>query len=153
MTAIHVIAIGRWKSCPEKELWDEYAKRLSWKLTLKECEVKKPSQNTEKRKEEEAAVLLEAAPKGAYKVALDEHGKLYSSQAFAMMLNHAAESARPVAFFIGGADGHGQALLKAADSKLSLGAMTWPHMLVRAMLAEQVYRGWSILANHPYHRV
>lgn len=150
---IHVIAIGRWKACPEKALWEEYAKRLPWKLVLKECELKKIPQNVNQKKEAEAALLMEAAPKGACTIALDEGGKIYSSPAFSALLNHALEESRTLVFFIGGADGHGQSLLSQVDYKLSLGAMTWPHMLVRAMLAEQIYRGYSIIAKHPYHRV
>lgn len=153
MVEIHVLAIGRWKPCPEQAIWDEYAKRLPWKLVLKELELKKDPQNVEKRKEAEAELLLDAAPKNACKIVLDEHGRSFTSPTFAQMMNHAMEEGRTIAFFIGGADGHGQKLLKSADVKLSFGSLTWPHMLVRAMLAEQVYRGWSILAKHPYHRI
>ncbi len=101
----------------------------------------------------EADLLLSALPKGATVVALDERGKALSSVELAHRLARwRDEGAGDIAFAIGGADGLDDAVRARADLVLSLGAMTWPHLMVRAMLAEQLYRAQQILAGHPYHR-
>jgi len=101
----------------------------------------------------EAEALLAAIPDGAYVIALDETGRQRSSREFAAWMDTLKDGARrDVVFAIGGADGHGAALRQRADATLSLGAMTWPHMLARILLLEQLYRAISILARHPYHR-
>ncbi|MBL6957580.1 MAG: 23S rRNA (pseudouridine(1915)-N(3))-methyltransferase RlmH, partial [Rhodospirillales bacterium] len=98
-------------------------------------------------------LLLGAVPKGAAAVVLDETGKNLGSRAFAEKLSRWRDDGRrDAAFLIGGADGHDGAVLKAADLVLSFGSLTWPHMLVRGMLAEQLFRAQSILSGHPYHR-
>jgi 23S rRNA (pseudouridine1915-N3)-methyltransferase len=92
-------------------------------------------------------------PAGAALVALDRRGKVLDSQGFADRLARWRDnSVSDVAFLIGGADGHTETLLKEAELVLSFGAMTWPHLLARAMLAEQIYRAQQLLAGHPYHR-
>jgi 23S rRNA (pseudouridine1915-N3)-methyltransferase len=104
-------------------------------------------------KAREAQLILEALPAGARLVALDERGALWSSRAFSERL--AAwrdQGTAELAFAIGGADGLGAAVLDRAEATLSLGPMTWPHLLVRGMLLEQLYRSQQILAGHPYHR-
>ena len=99
------------------------------------------------------AALLKGLPEGAHVVALDGSGKALTSEAFAARLARIRDDgASVVAFLIGGADGHGASVLTRADTVLSLGPMTWPHLLVRAMLAEQLWRAASILSGHPYHR-
>jgi 23S rRNA (pseudouridine1915-N3)-methyltransferase len=101
----------------------------------------------------EGELLLAAVPTDAVTVALDRRGRQMDSEAFARQLARwRDQSVADVAFLIGGADGHAEALLKKASLVLSFGAMTWPHQLARAMLAEQIYRGQQILAGHPYHR-
>ncbi|MBV9586320.1 MAG: 23S rRNA (pseudouridine(1915)-N(3))-methyltransferase RlmH, partial [Alphaproteobacteria bacterium] len=104
-------------------------------------------------KAREAELLLAARPSNARLVALDERGEEWSSRDLAGRLaawrDHGANT---VAFAIGGADGLGQVVLEEADAILSLGTMTWPHLLVRTMLLEQLYRAQQILAGHPYHR-
>jgi len=146
-------AVGRCKPGPEKTLFDHYSGRLGWRLTLKEVEEKRPLTVPE-RMAREAQLLRACVPKGAVMVALDERGKSFTSPAFADRLGQWRDSGRgEVAFLIGGADGHEPALRQSADLLLCLGAMTWPHMLVRGLLAEQLYRAECILANHPYHRV
>jgi len=86
-------------------------------------------------------------------VALDERGTVEASEKFAARVGRWRDGGtRTLSFIIGGADGHGERVLKKANHRLSLGAMTWPHMLVRGMLMEQLYRAHSILTNHPYHR-
>ncbi|MBY0429841.1 MAG: 23S rRNA (pseudouridine(1915)-N(3))-methyltransferase RlmH, partial [Rhodospirillales bacterium] len=93
-------------------------------------------------------------PPGATLVVLDERGCQFSSPVFARKLGEWRDSGiAELAFVIGGADGHGEAVRKRADLLLSLGTMTWPHMLARAMLAEQLFRAHAILSGHPYHRV
>lgn len=101
---------------------------------------------------EEAALLERAAPKGARLVALDERGAALTSPEFARRLAGWAGGTRDLAFLIGGADGLAPVLRDRADLLLSFGAMVWPHLLARVMLAEQLYRAASILAGSPYHR-
>ena len=149
---ITLAAVGKSRPGPERELYDHYRKRLGWSLTLKEVEEKRPLPLAE-RMAREAALLQGVIPKGAVVVALDERGKLMDSVAFAQLLAGWRDSGRhEVAFVIGGADGHAEALRNGADLLLSLGKMTWPHMLVRGLLAEQLFRAEAILTNHPYHR-
>ncbi|MBL8643208.1 MAG: 23S rRNA (pseudouridine(1915)-N(3))-methyltransferase RlmH [Rhodospirillaceae bacterium] len=149
---ILIVAIGKSKPGPEKDLLAEYAKRLPWALDVKELAQGKDA-SAEARKAREAESMLSAVPEGSTIIALDERGTSESSEKFAARVGQWRDAgARTLAFLIGGADGHGDAVLKAAKHKLSLGAMTWPHMLVRGLLAEQLYRAHSILTNHPYHR-
>src|SRR5690606_11801728 len=126
-------------------------KRLPWKLQCREFEVK--LDDPAKRKAREGEQLLEACKGYARIVALDESGKDLSSRQFAEQLKRwQGDGDSSVAFVIGGADGLSPELLKAAHLKWSLGRVTWPHMLVRAMLAEQLYRAHSLITGHPYHR-
>ena len=104
-------------------------------------------------KAREAELLLGAVPSDARLVALDEHGEAWSSRDLAQQLALWRDrGVGAAAFAIGGADGLGQAVLDRADAVLSLGLMTWPHLLARGMLLEQLYRAQQILAGHPYHR-
>lgn len=153
---LRIIAVGRAKAGPERTLLETYAKRLTWPFSLEEVEEKRPLPN-EALKAREAELLLAAieGKKAAQRVviALDEHGKTMPSRDFAKRLGLLKDQGvGEIVFLIGGADGHGKAALDRADLKLSLGAMTWPHMMVRAMLAEQLYRAQQILTGHPYHR-
>jgi 23S rRNA (pseudouridine1915-N3)-methyltransferase len=149
---ITVAAVGRARPGPERALFDHYRQRLSWSLTLKEVEEKRPLTVIE-RMGREAEMLLAAVPAGAVVVALDERGGPISSEDFAARLGTWRDQGRArVAFLIGGADGHTDAVRNRSDLLLSFGRMTWPHMLVRGLLAEQLYRAECILANHPYHR-
>ena len=150
-----IIAVGRMKTGPEQALYEHYAARVKPAIVLKEVEEKRPLSSAE-LKAREAELLLAALDESKGKravVVLDERGKQLGSRDFATRLKRFEDDgAGEIAFLIGGADGHGEAVLARADLKLSLGAMTWPHMMVRAMLAEQLYRGQAILAGHPYHR-
>ncbi len=147
-----VACIGRATRGPERDLYDHYASRIRWPLTLRELEEKRklpPGQLMQR----EGELLLQAVPAGSMLVALDRRGKVLDSQAFADRLGRwRDDSVSDVAFLVGGADGHAEPLLKKASLVLSFGAMTWPHMLARAMLAEQIYRCQQLLAGHPYHR-
>jgi 23S rRNA (pseudouridine1915-N3)-methyltransferase len=149
---LHILAIGRLRPGPHEALARHYAERITWPLTLREIEEKRPLPPAE-LVEREAALLLTAVPKGAALVALDARGKSLASEAFAQRLARWRDSGTSdVAFVIGGAEGLADRVLNAAQLVLSLGAMTWPHLLVRGMLLEQLYRAQQILAGHPYHR-
>jgi len=104
-------------------------------------------------KAREAALILGALPARARLIALDEHGAMWSSRGLADRLAvWRDQGMAELAFAIGGADGLGPEVLDRADAILSLGPMTWPHLLVRSLLLEQLYRAQQILAGHPYHR-
>ena len=136
---LHVIARGKIGRSPEAELFERYAKRLAWPLKLTELP--------------DMGGSPPPPVKPAREVLLDERGKVLSSEEFAALLGRwRDDGVREVRFLIGAADGHGEAARAEADLLLSFGAMTWPHMLARAMLAEQLWRATSILAGHPYHR-
>ncbi|MEL6363411.1 MAG: 23S rRNA (pseudouridine(1915)-N(3))-methyltransferase RlmH [Pseudomonadota bacterium] len=154
-----VLAVGRLKSGPEADLVERYAGRaapLARRLGMSGpdlVEVEAKSKDPARRRDDEALKLAAAAPTGAKRVVLDERGDSLRTDDFASYLDRWAGSGAPAtAFFIGGADGHGAQIVKDADLALSFGRAVWPHMLVRAMLAEQIYRALSILAGHPYHR-
>ena len=153
---ISLVAVGRARHDPATQIFDYYRHRLDergiGRLDLKEVEEKRPLPAPE-RKLREGELLLRAVPKGAVVVALDVAGKPLSSWEFAQKLGAWRDAGTAdLAFLIGGADGLSQAVLERADLVLSLGPMTWPHLLVRGMLAEQLYRAQTILAGHPYHR-
>lgn len=149
---ILIAAIGKARSGPEQALFENYSARLTWKIEVKELEIKKEL-SPEVRRAREAELLLGAIPDGVRVVALDERGKSEGSAAFAARLARwRDDGVRGVAFLIGGADGLDETVRKRADLVLSLGVMTWPHLLVRGLLAEQLYRAQSILTGHPYHR-
>jgi 23S rRNA (pseudouridine1915-N3)-methyltransferase len=153
---ILIVAVGRARAGPARALFEEYRARLTWPLELIEVEEKR-ALPPDQRRAREAELLLAALPRKAagrvVLVALDERGKTLGSAELAGHLGGwRDEGAAEIAFLIGGADGHGEAVVRRADLVLSLGRMTWPHLLVRALLAEQLYRAQSILAGHPYHR-
>jgi 23S rRNA (pseudouridine1915-N3)-methyltransferase len=149
---VHLIAVGKLKSGPHEALARHYAERLACPLILRDVDGKRPLPPAE-LKEREAALLLAALPKGATSVALDEHGKTLASDAFAARLARWRNAGiADLAFLIGGAEGLAETVRQQADLVLSLGPMTWPHLLVRGMLLEQLYRAQQILAGHPYHR-
>ena len=152
---LHICAVGRLKSCPERALVEDYAARLARAgrpLSLGPLEV----HEVEARRGGPAAegeLLTRAVPEGARVAALDERGRMLSSPDLAALLERwRDEGARDAAFAIGGADGLDAGLCESADIAISLGPMVWPHRLARAMLAEQLYRAVSILAGSPYHR-
>ena len=149
---VHIIAVGRARAGPEKDLFEHFARRVSFPLNIREVEEKRPL-TVEKRRVAEAELLLSAVPAGASIVALDERGRNVSSEALAGILGDWRDGGvQDVAFLIGGADGLDENVRRCADVVLSFGSLTWPHMLVRGMLAEQIYRAQTILSGHPYHR-
>jgi 23S rRNA (pseudouridine1915-N3)-methyltransferase len=156
---ITVAAIGKLKACPERELFDRFLDRAGRPgkaigLTFAERELPESRADAAAaRKNQEAASLIASVAPGAVLVALDEGGTSLDSAGLAARLATWRDGGKPgVVFTVGGADGHGAALLARADMRLAFGAMTWPHRLARAMLAEQLYRAVTILSGHPYHR-
>ena len=136
---LHIIARGKIGRSPEAELVERYAKRITWPFKLTELP--------------ETGGTIPEALSPAREVLLDEHGQQLTSEQFAALLGKwRDEGVRETRFVIGAADGHGAAARASADLLLGFGAMTWPHLLARALLAEQLYRATSILAGHPYHR-
>ena len=145
-----LIAVGKLKAGPERELLDRYCVRLRPKLEIVEVAQGRGAPAELKRREADS--LLAACPDNAFLVAMDEGGRLLDSPAFSSRLQTWQESGRPVCFMIGGAEGFDAAILQRADAVFSLGKLTWPHMLVRVMLAEQLFRAQSIQTGHPYHK-
>ena len=149
-------AVGRLRRGPEKALVDDYAARLAKvgrQISLGPLDVREVEDRRGGGPAAEAALLSGAIPDGAALVALDERGRQLSSPDLAGRLADWRDGGRREAcFVIGGADGLDPALPARADLVLGLGPMVWPHMLVRAMLAEQLYRAATILAGTPYHR-
>ncbi len=136
---LHIVARGRIGRCPEAELVDRYLKRIAWPTRVTEL----PDQGGKMPLREPATKL----------VVLDERGRQYASKPFAELLGRwRDDGVRETRFLIGAADGHDGEQRAEADLLLAFGEATWPHMLARAMLAEQLWRASSILANHPYHR-
>lgn len=153
---VHLIAVGRLRAGPERDLVEDYFQRFDktgrplglGPVVEHEVEDKKNLGMAA-----EADLLARAVPSGAVLVTLDERGKLMSSPEFAAMLARWRDGGRQdVAFVIGGADGIDPILRAKADASVSFGAMVWPHMLVRVMIAEQLYRAATILGGGPYHR-
>jgi len=136
---LHIIARGKIGRSPESELVDRYLKRVTWPVKVTELP--------------DTGGALPAPLSPARDVLLDERGRQLSSEAFAALLSRwRDDGVREARFLIGAADGHGAPARDQADLLIAFGAMTWPHMLARAMLAEQLWRATSIIAGHPYHR-
>lgn len=153
---IHLLAVGRRMPAWVNDGVGEYLKRFppGCSLQLHEIEPARRSKaaSPERYKSDEADRLMAAIPKGALVVALDERGKSPDSQALSGWLENWMQSGRDVALLVGGADGLDARCLEGAELKWSLSPLTLPHALVRILVAEQLYRAWSILNNHPYHR-
>ena len=136
---LHIIARGKIGRCPEAELVDRYVKRIGWPVKISEMPDK--------------GGKVPPAPPASVTVMLDEKGEQLSSMAFAQKLERWRDGGvRECRFLIGAADGFDDAERAGADLLIAFGRATWPHMMARAMLAEQLWRATSILANHPYHR-
>jgi 23S rRNA (pseudouridine1915-N3)-methyltransferase len=157
---ITIAAIGKMRAGPEAALTGDFIKRaqnLGRNLGFSGpelIEMEAPRGLTgAKRQAREGELLLSAAPSAATIICLDERGKNMPREKLASLLSQwRDDGASDAAFLIGGADGHDAAVLAKASLSLSFGAATWPHMLVRVMLAEQLYRAMTILSGHPYHR-
>ncbi len=147
---MQLIAVGRLRDGPEAELFARFNARLRPAMSLTEIPEGRGAPAEIKRRE--GAALLAALPDNAFVVALDQGGEMPDSLRFATLLERWLGSSRRVCFLIGGAEGLDGPVVARADAVLSLSPMTWPHFLVRAMLAEQVFRARSIASGHPYHR-
>ena len=136
---LHIVARGKIGRSPEADLVDRYLKRIAWPAKLTEL----PDRGGK----------IPDLPQGSVTIALDERGQALTSVELAKKLEAWRDGGkREARFLIGAADGHEEAQRRSADLLLSFGPATWPHLLVRAMLAEQLFRATSILAGHPYHR-
>ena len=149
-----VTAVGRLRRGPERELVDDYRARADaagrgvglFPVSVQEIDAKGGAEG-------EAQALLASLPPEAALIALDERGTEMSSEAFAALLARwRDEGRRDCVLMIGGADGFGRTVRDRADRTLAFGKMTWPHMMVRVMAMEQIYRAITILSGHPYHR-
>jgi 23S rRNA (pseudouridine1915-N3)-methyltransferase len=157
---ILVAAVGRLKQGPERELAASYRKRtesIGRALGLRDIEIveirESRAADVERRRVEEAIAIANVIPEQSILVVLDERGDGLKSAALAALLREwRSEDRSAVCFVIGGADGIAPSLVERANLKLSFGAATWPHQLVRVMLLEQLYRAGTILTGHPYHR-
>ncbi|MGO8866460.1 MAG: 23S rRNA (pseudouridine(1915)-N(3))-methyltransferase RlmH [Alphaproteobacteria bacterium] len=149
---ILLAAVGRARTGVERRLYEHYAARLAWPLRLKEIELGRtlpPAQ----QKLKESELLLAAVSEGAKVMALDASGELLTSEALASRLGRwRDDGVGELVCLIGGSHGLAETVLARADLVLALGRVTWPHLLVRGLLAEQLYRAQQILAGHPYHR-
>ncbi|RDS84775.1 23S rRNA (pseudouridine(1915)-N(3))-methyltransferase RlmH [Dyella monticola] len=151
-----LIAIGERMPAWVAEGFAEYRKRLSHDLPLELIELK-PGARGKGRDDvraihDEGVAMLAALPRDIQVIALDGRGKAWSSEELAEQLAKWRMAGRDIAFLIGGPDGHAPEVLARADQKWSLGPLTLPHMLVRLVLVEQLYRATTLLAGHPYHR-
>ncbi|WP_438986809.1 23S rRNA (pseudouridine(1915)-N(3))-methyltransferase RlmH [Marivivens donghaensis] len=153
---VHIVAVGRLRAGPERDLIDDYLTRFDRTgraLALGPANVIEVEDKKNAGMGAEAALLEKAIPNGALICIMDERGKVMTSPDFADQLGGWRDQGRQdVAFVIGGADGLDPAFRAKADAALSFGKMVWPHMLVRVMLSEQLYRAASILSGSPYHR-
>ena len=147
---MRLIAVGRMRAGPEAELFARYAVRLRPALVVTELAEARGAGAEVKRREGEA--ILAAVPAQALAVALDLEGDAPDSGTLAVWLDGWLAGQRPLCFVIGGAEGLSAGVIARADHVISLGRLTWPHMLVRVMLAEQLYRARAIAQGHPYHR-
>jgi 23S rRNA (pseudouridine1915-N3)-methyltransferase len=153
---IHLIAVGTRMPPWVSSGFEDYAGRMppECKLMLKEIPLGTARSGGDARKamQEEGSAMLAALPAGTGVTALDVRGKTLDTEALAKLLNRWLQEGRDQALLVGGPDGLAPECLAKAESKLSLSALTLPHGLVRVVVAEQIYRAWSILKNHPYHR-
>lgn len=144
MASIDLIAVGKLKNDPLLDVFEDYKKRLVWKFSLIELDGKNQA--------DEIAKITEKLKPNAALIVMDERGKSLSSRDFAAKIEQWQTNFNHVQFIIGGADGLSDDIRKKATMLLSFGAQTWPHMLARVMLMEQIYRAQQIIAGHPYHR-
>lgn len=158
---VGLFAVGRLKSGPEKDLAARYLDRFAKAGPAIGLELGRMTEanesrasNADTRKREEAQMLDKALPEGCVLLLLDERGKALDSQGFADLIGQYRDGGkRDIVLAIGGADGLDPALHARADASICFGKMTWPHQLVRILVAEQLYRAVTILSGHPYHRV
>ena len=153
---IHLLTIGNKMPAWVSEGYDEYARRMppECRLQLLELAPAQRSKSTDLKRaiEDEGKRMRKAIPKNSLVVALDVKGKQHSTESLAGSLGQWLSSGQDIALLVGGADGLAKDCICLAQSKWSLSNLTFPHPLVRVIVAEQLYRAWSFLNNHPYHR-
>ena len=153
---IHLLSVGNKMPSWVSDGYQEYAKRLptECKLNLIEIAPGHRGKNADLKRtlREEGERMLRALPKGCHVVALDIPGKTWSTNQLAQQLGGWMESGSDIALLVGGPEGLAESCLQRADIRWSLSPLTLPHPLVRVLLSEQIYRAWSLLHNHPYHR-
>lgn len=153
---IHLIAIGKRPPAWIENGYQEFSQRLTGDCELHLVEIATPKRTknsvTSRLMQEEGEAMLAAIPKGSYVIALDVKGTEWDTPTLAQKLQQWQLNSRPVSLLVGGPDGLAPECLKIADQKWSLSKLTLPHFLVRVVVAEQLYRAWSILHRHPYHR-
>ena len=150
---INIIAIGKFRNnCPNQELFLDYVKRTKWKINLIEI-TNKALGSIEEIKEKEAELIIKNLLTNSFKVLLDEKGLNLTSKEFSKKIEALQnQSLTNIDFIIGGANGISEKIKKLANLQISFGKMTFPHMMIRSMIAEQLYRACLIMDNHPYHK-
>jgi 23S rRNA (pseudouridine1915-N3)-methyltransferase len=153
---IHLLAVGTRMPGWVTNGFEEYAKRMPRECSVELKEIapahRSKSGNPEKYKADEAQRILAAVPKGAHPVALDERGKPWTTKELSQQLGNWMQLGQDVALIVGGPDGLDPSVMQQAQQTWSLSPLTLPHPMVRILLAEQLYRAWTILQGHPYHR-
>jgi len=153
---IHFITVGQKMPKWVQDGYAEYAKRLPKSCAIKLVELPMAQRgktgSADKYKAEEAKKILAAIPKGAQLIVLDEHGQQVTTKGLAVKLEDWLASGQDVALVVGGPDGLEQSLIQQAKWKWGLSKLTMPHPMVRILVAEQIYRAYSVINNHPYHR-
>ena len=151
---INIISIGKFKKDGYDLLYNEYKKRMNWNIQLKELQLKKNYEG-EKLKEEEGKLLIQSCSSNTSSkiITLDERGKIISTVEFQELINSYQNSGiTDLDFIIGGSDGLSQEVRDKSNFVLSFGKMVFPHLMIRVMLIEQLYRVWTLNNNHPYHK-
>ncbi len=148
---INIIAVGRLKDSPEKELCERYLTRMQPNPVIKEVEERRNLEDEVLIKREGELIMASCSPNSKI-IAMDETGIHWNSQELASKILNAQQNTKTIDFLIGGHNGLSKNILDKADTILALGRFTWPHMMARVMILEQLYRAQKIIAGHPYHR-
>ncbi|MAZ80503.1 MAG: 23S rRNA (pseudouridine(1915)-N(3))-methyltransferase RlmH [Rickettsiales bacterium] len=150
---ITILSIGKFRNSNLKDDFYEYVKRIGYKISLIEIDIKKSNiKNRDIVKKNEADIIIKNINNNSFKIALDEKGLQFDSIKFSQIINENLSS-KEITFIIGGAFGLDKKILSIADITISLSKLTFPHMLVRLILIEQIYRSFTIINNHPYHKI
>ncbi len=151
MLELRIVAVGKARNGKFAELIKDYSKRIKWPVTIHEIEAK--SKNPQSQQQEEAEKIMSLLTPDMRVIALDQKGREKTSETFADEISKLQDNGqKKLTFIIGGSDGLTNEVRDRADFLLSFGRQTWPHMLARVMLLEQIYRAQQILAGHPYHK-
>ena len=151
---ITILSIGKFENSPHKTVYEHYLKRLKWKIQLRELELKNSDKlSLLQRKKGEGELILKNLKPGSKLIICDENGDQLTSKDFAKLIsNSALHGDSDLSFVIGGSDGLSDEILQKAKEKIAFGKMTLPHLMVRSILIEQLYRAETIISGHPYHR-